>query len=94
MPGKNPHYGKPNAADYAERLDAAGVPHGPKARGREWDGVQAANGIPGDDDVEAAALAALGEPPAVAKARRVLAPLVARPGAARRTTSCRKRPPC
>ncbi|MEW5933447.1 MAG: hypothetical protein AB1816_07690 [Bacillota bacterium] len=77
MPGTNPHYGKLDAADYAEWLDFAGVPRGPRPRGREWDGVEAVEGVPAECDVEAEAVAAVGEPPAVARARRILAPLVA-----------------
>jgi predicted glutamine amidotransferase len=76
-PIRSPGYGKPDAADYAEWLDMAGIPRGPKPRGREWDGVEAVEGAPADCDVEAEALAAVGEPPAVARARRILAPLVA-----------------
>lgn len=82
-PIRSPGYGKPDAADYAEWLDVAGIPHGPKPRGREWDGVEAVEGAPADCDVEAEALAAVGEPRAVARARRILAPLVA--GAAGRS---------
>lgn len=74
---KNPSYGKLDAADHAEWLDVMGIPHGSKARGREWDGVQVVDGIPGEDDVEAAVLDRVGEPPAVTKARKILAPLVA-----------------
>jgi len=77
LPGTNPHYGKLDAADYAEWLDFAGIPRGPRPRGREWDGVEAVEGTPDSCDVESEVLAAIGEPPAVARARKILAPLVA-----------------
>ncbi|MEW5935125.1 MAG: hypothetical protein AB1816_16225 [Bacillota bacterium] len=72
-----PGYGRVDGDDHADRLDRMAIPHGSKARGREWDGVQAVEGIAGEDNVEAAVLDRVGEPPVVATARGVLAPLVA-----------------
>lgn len=72
-----PGYGRVDGDDHADRLDRMAIPHGSKARGREWDGVQAVDGVPGEDDTEAAALERLCEPLAVAEARRTLALLVA-----------------
>lgn len=78
-----PGCGRVDGDNHPNRLDRTAMPHGPKPRGREWDGVEAVEGAPADCDVEAEALAAVGEPREVARARKVLAPLVA--GAAGRS---------